>query len=832
MPDAHASPDRPATAGPAARRSWHLPALLGGGLLGTALQLQQPALWPMAWYAGLWTLALAGWLWSLRAGRMGPRWTALAWLVGALLAFGVCGARSVAFSAQALADELEGVDLRLTGVVAAMPQRTDSGDVRFRLALESGEREGQPVALPALIELTWYASNHGRDARPVPALHAGERWRLFARLKAPHGTLNPHGFDVELWMWQQGVQASGYVRTSERLDARLGAPERLAATWQFPVEQLRQRVRDRITGYLTQGVQDPARLRAAGVVAALVTGDQRAIERSDWDLFRVTGVAHLMSISGLHITMFAWLAGLLVGMLWRRSAWLCLRYPAPSAALLGGVGLAGAYALFSGWGVPAERTLLMLASVALLRLSGREWPWPQVWLLACAVVLAFDPWAMLQPGFWLSFVAVGVLFATDMRAVDACRTSARARFSLMLREQAVVTVALAPLTLALFGQVSVVALVANLLAIPWVTVVVTPLAMLGVVLAPAWQLAAWCVQLLSLWLTWLAGWPLAQLTLAQAPLWAGAAAVLGAIVLVLRLPWPLRLLGLPLMLPAFWWQPLRPAPGQFEVLAVDVGQGQAVLVRTAGHSLLYDAGPRYGALSDAGQRVLVPLLQALGERPDRVLLSHSDSDHVGGAAPVLAHLPRAQVLGSIPADHPLQALRAIAPCAAGQQWRRDGVRFVMLHPPAGDETPARGKSSTNARSCVLRIEAQGGASAVLAGDIERAQELALVHAAAPLAADLLLVPHHGSKTSSSAAFLDAVQPALALVQAGYRNRFGHPAAQVVQRYRERGITLVASPRCGAARWSSADGELHCERERARRYWHHRLPDDAPEEEGE
>ena len=811
------------------RRIWPLPALMCGWLLGTAAQLQQQRL-DAAWVYGVaaCTGLLLAWL-AWRRGAAGLRRAVVFWLAGALLAWGSCGARALVYSGDALAPALEGVDLRVTGVVAAMPQQRGNGDLRLRLAVESAQQEGIAVRLPRLLDLTWYAGHFGREERPVPPVRAGERWQLTLRLKAPHGARNPHGFDYELWLWEQGVQASGYVRTSERLDARFGAPQRLASTWQVPVEQARQRVRDAILRSLATEGTDTSRERAAGVVAALVTGDQRAIDRSDWSLFRTTGVAHLMSISGLHITMFAWLAAALLGWLWRRSSALCLAVPAPSAALVGGVLLAGAYALFSGWGVPAERTLLMLATVALLRLSGRRWPWPQVWLLACTVVLAFDPWALLQAGFWLSFVAVGILFATDSRAVSADQQSAKGRFFSILKEQARITVALAPLTLLLFGQISVVGLLANLVAIPWVTVLVTPLAMLGVLWAPLWQAAAWCVQVLSWWLQWLASWPMAQLTLAQAPLWAGVAAVLGGILLVLHLPWRLRALALPLMLPALGWQPLRPLPGQFDVMAMDVGQGQALLVRTSRHSLLYDAGPRYGDAGDAGQQVIVPLLQSLGERLDSLVLSHDDSDHTGGAAAVMQQQAQAQVVGSLAADHPLQQLRAITPCVAGAAWEWDGVRFAVLHPAAGAEQPAGEGSrppSTNARSCVLQITARGGARALLAGDIERPQELALVRSGADLAADLLVVPHHGSKSSSSDAFLDAVQPATALVQSGYRNRFGHPAPVVVQRYRERGITLVSTPACGAATWASWQPAVTCERERSLRYWHHRPPQDG------
>ncbi|MBN9572325.1 DNA internalization-related competence protein ComEC/Rec2 [Alicycliphilus denitrificans] len=806
-----------------AARPWHLPAALLGAVLGVALQLQQAQLWPWPAYAGTLALALLG----ARLAWKAPRPGAFAWLAAALLTWSVCGLRAAAFLAGALAPQLEGRDLRVTGVVAAMPQPRETG-LRLRLEVESALLDGAPVRVPALIDLSWYAGAPGGgaqdEARPPPALQAGERWRLTVRLKAPHGGINPHGFDYELWLWEQGVQATGYVRTGARLDALHGPPERLGATWRHPVEQLRQRVRDAIVRRLAPGA-DAAGQRATGVVAALVTGDQRAIEREDWDLFRATGVAHLMSISGLHITLFAWLAAALVQRAWRRSRRLCLVLPASSAALAGGVLLAGAYALFSGWGVPAQRTVCMLATVALLRLSGRRWPWPQVWLLACAVVLAADPWALLQPGFWLSFVAVAVLFATDMGADGARPQGAAGRFYALLREQWVVTLALTPLTLLLFGQVSLVGLLANLLAIPWTTLVVTPLALLGVLWAPLWQAADWCVQGLSLLLQWLAAWPWAQVGLPMAPLWAGALAVAGGVLLALRLPWGVRALGLPLLLPALWWQPPRPAPGQFELLAADVGQGQAVLVRTARHALLYDAGPRYHQDSDAGERVLVPLLRALGERLDLLVLSHSDTDHTGGAAAVLARQPQARALGSIGAGHPLQSLRPVEPCLAGRRWEWDGVRFEVLHPPQGVDAAAPGPRAPrpNTHSCVLRVSAGAppGASALLAGDVERAQEQALVAGGAPLAADVLLVPHHGSKTSSSEAFVDAVRPRLALVQAGYRNRFGHPAPEVAARYRERGIALVQTPRCGAARWSSAaPQEPLCEREAARRYWHH------------
>ena len=814
---------------PAALGRWRghaLTALLAGGVLGVAAQLQQARLWPAWAYAltGLLALLLAVVAWRPR--RAGARALGLWLLAGALAAGASTGWRAGLRQAERLAPALEGRDLRLTGRIAGLPQRGEAG-WRFRFDVERASLDGAPVRVPPRVQLGWYgwvATVDETDAeRPVAAaLRSGDRWQLTARLKAPHGNLNPHGFDLELWLWEQGVGASGYVRSGPR-----EAPARRLEEGGASLPRWRQAVRDRILDGADAG--DATARRLAGIVAALVTGDQNAIERADWDVFRATGVAHLMSISGLHITMFAWLAAALVGALWRRSArwgWPagrspCLWLPAPTAARLGGLLLATAYALFSGWGVPAQRTVLMLAALTLLHVAGLRWPWWLNALAAAVVVLALDPWALMQPGFWLSFVAVAVLFATDSRAAGAQQTGARARWLALLREQGVVTLALTPLSLILFGQASVVGLLANLLAIPWVTLLVTPLALLGVLWAPLWSLAAWALRPLAALLGWLAAWPWASVSLPALPLVLGLAAVAGGLLLALRWPPAWRLAGLPLVLPLALWQPPRPAPGQFELLAADVGQGSAVIVRTARHSLLYDAGPRYSLESDAGHRVLVPLLRALGERLDSVVLSHRDSDHTGGARAVLAAQPQAELRASIEDGHELQALRPATRCQAGQRWQWDGVAFELLHPDAADH--ARPLKS-NALSCVLRVRAADGAAALLTGDIEQAQEQALVARTPELRADVLLAPHHGSRGSSSAALLAAVRPRWVLVQAGYRNRFGHPAAEALARYAAVGAQPVGSPRCGAMRWHSAQpGALRCERDTAARYWHHQPP---------
>ncbi|MBC7992945.1 MAG: MBL fold metallo-hydrolase, partial [Rhizobacter sp.] len=315
-----------------------------------------------------------------------------------------------------------------------------------------------------------------------------------------------------------------------------------------------------------------------------------------------------------------------------------------------------------------------------------------------------------------------------------------------------------------------------------------------------------------------AGLPGAVWLAPVAPLWAQAAGLCAAALMVLPLPWRVRLLAVPLLMPLL--MPVRglPPEGRFELLAVDVGQGTAVLVRTRSHLMLYDAGPQYSRDTDAGQRVLLPLLRARGEmRIDRLVLSHRDLDHVGGAVAVLAGMPVTELLSSLEPAHPLHARASQSRrCEAGQSWQWDGVHFEVLHPrPTDYERTIK----PNGMSCVVKVSSAQG-SALLTGDIERQQEAELLATQGEaLRSDLLLVPHHGSRTSSTAGFLDAVAPKMAVVQAGYRNRFGHPVPEVLERLRERGVVVWASPACGAWRW--ADGsEWECERETSRRYWRH------------
>ena len=801
--------------------------VLGGpapGLLawtaGTFLQLFQPALWPLFCYTATGLGSVVIWLvcrWLKRHRRFHPQTCVgvqvLCWLC---LAFAVTGWRAAHYQQQSLPPELEALDLSVIGVVSDMPQVRADG-VRFRFKVEQALRHdnGSAVALPETLHLGWHSRSFEGDTKALPVLRAGERWRLLVRLKRPHGFVNPGGFDAELWMWSQGIQASGYVRESN-------APERLGHTWRYPVEQWRQSNREAI--YRTV-----AEHRWAGQIAALLLGDQSSIQAQDWDIFRLTGIAHLMSISGLHITVWAWLASRLVSVVWRYSDLLgrswCLRYPAVQAGLWGGLLFALAYAVFSGWGVPAQRTVCMLAVASMLQSRACRWPVWERWYAAAVAVCVWDPWALLQPGFWLSFVAVGVLFLMpqQIRYANAPTVLAPSWWQRVLkplqqlwREQWWLTLALTPLTWWLFQQVSVVGLGVNLGAIPWVTLVVTPLAFAGVLWSPLWQVGSLALQALMAVLEPLSSLSWAVWRSAAPPVWLVVLGLLGG-VLWIRRPQPLwRFVAMLCWLAMVMWPAPRPPHGVVQILLADVGQGNAVWVRTAKHSLMFDAGPRFGIDNDAGQRVLLPVLQQVNERLDVLVLSHQDSDHTGGALSLKAQYPQATVWSSITQAHWLSQQLVMQPCVAGQGWLWDGVIFEFIHPLASDsDRPFR----PNARSCVLRIQAQGQ-TVLLTADIEALQEQALVQRMGDaLKADVLLVPHHGSKTSSTEGFIDTVRPRWALFQHGYLNRYGHPAPAVVQRYAERGIRMLHSPTCGAMHWrSDQPQQVLCQRDLDKRYW--------------
>jgi competence protein ComEC len=568
--------------------------------------------------------------------------------------------------------------------------------------------------------------------------------------------------------------------------------------------------------------QTPAAERAAAVLIALAVGDQNAIGAADWTLFQRTGVSHLMSISGMHVTMLAALGGVLMHRLLHWSwlcGWLLPWVSRRTAVRVAAVFTAFAYAQLAGWGLPAQRTFWMLAAAALAGVVGRSRSTTDVLAVAAAMVVLLDPWAVMSIGFWLSFCAVAIIVwagqglpLDDQQPAQSTSRFDRIRTALHAGavSQAAATIALAPLSAWFFASVSLIGPLANLFAIPIVTFVVTPAALLGA------ALAALCPPIAH-WLLWPAAritqglfWALEPLADLPAATWGVAEpslpllllAALGGIWLFAPRAVPARWLGLVLLLPSMLVPRERPAPGTLWLTAFDVGQGSALLLETASQTLLYDTGPRMGPQVDAGNRVLLPALRARGiQSLDRLVISHADEDHSGGAQSLLRELPVRDAIASLPNLHPLR--RHSRNCLRGETWQADGIHFEVLHPGETVETAVR--SPTNAVSCVLAVTAPGG-RVLLTGDLESAQERLLIERLRPthdgasgLRSEVLIVPHHGSQTSSSPEFLAAVAPKLAVFQVGWHNRYQHPHPKVLARYQEAGIGILRTDRDGAIR---------------------------------
>ncbi len=781
-----------------------------GFTLGVWLLQRQPELPGAMWLAVCFAFAAIAAIGF--SSRVSPVIKAGATFVGfAALGFAWAAALAQLRLSDRLNPELEGRDMLVSGVVAGLPQAFERG-VRFDFDVESPE-----AGVPRRIVLSSYGGFARDESQGVLPVRAGERWRFAVRLRGPHGSANPHGFDYEAWLLERGIRATGYVRLPSRRagDERAQiVPERLAALVPRPrywLERLREAARERIRSALPERPY-------AGILIALAIGDQNAIDPQEWQLFARTGVSHLMSISGLHVTMVAGLFAMLVSWCWRRSETLSLALPAQKAAALAGFLAAFAYCLISGFAVPAQRTLYMVGVVAVALWLGRATSASRVLAAALLIVLVLDPWAVLSPGFWLSFAAVAVIFFV------AVGRTAKAHWLVQWgRVQWAVTAGLAPLLLVLFQQVSLVSPIANALAIPLVSFVITPLALAGAVLPFDWilELGHAILEVLMAALEWLAALPSAVWH-QHAPLaWTVPLALAGIAWMLLPRGVPARWLGVPLALPLFAVSPPSPGAGELWITVLDVGQGLAVVARTEKHTLLYDAGPAFNAFSDSGSRVILPYLRGEGiDGLDALVVSHDDRDHSGGAGSVLEAMPVGVLWSSLSPGHALLAAPAWrAPCVAGRKWLWDGVSFEFLHP--SPEAPEGRAVRANNQSCVLRIEAPAG-RVLLTGDIERAAERELLlRAPALLPAEALLVPHHGSATSSTPEFVKQVAPRHAVFAVGHRNRFGHPREDVLARYREAGSGLLRTDTGGAIQLRFAPGNLgvEAERVRARRYWH-------------
>ncbi|TAN66127.1 MAG: DNA internalization-related competence protein ComEC/Rec2 [Methylobacter sp.] len=690
-----------------------------------------------------------------------------------------------------LPEQLEGAEVQVTGVIADLPE-LDEKRARFDFIATRAAIATEPaLQLPAKLRLSWYY--------PDQPIKAGQRWTFTVKLKRVHGTMNPGGFDYERWLFTEGVAATGYIRPAPK-PVLLGRD----SAW-HSISVWRQNITDRLSSTLGDSP-------SLALIKALTIGDGNSISQQQWELFRKTGTTHLVVISGSHIGLIAGLAYFLVLKLWAWTGWLSQspqRVAAISAVLV-----AIFYSALAGFSVPTQRSVIML-SIAMLAIILQRNSRPfNTLAIALFAVLIFDPLAVLAPGFWLSFLAVSlIVYSVSGRLgkLGAIWGAIKIHWAM--------SVGLSPLLLLFFQQVSLIAPLANVVAVPIISLLVVPLSLLAVI---AMFISSTLADKLFYWvdamlqglcglLTHLAEIPMASINHAPPSYWALLFAVPGILLLLAPVGIPARRLSLLMFLPLVFTDAKQPEIGDINMTLLDVGQGLSAVVQTTHHLLVYDTGAKFSEQSDMGRSVLLPFLHSHGtSKIDSLIISHGDNDHIGGSASLMHDLPTEKLLTSVP-----QLLSGYGPiaCIAGQSWLWDGVQFTMI-------APQLAFVSENNNSCVLKIQSAHG-TVLLTGDIEAAAESWLVESYGDaLKADVLVAPHHGSKTSSTSVFLQAVQPDYVLIPAGYRNQFGHPHKDVLARYRQVNAKYLSSADSGAITVKVKNNTLLVQgmRETESKYW--------------
>ena len=699
------------------------------------------------------------------------------WLSLAILCFGggfyYAGWRGELRLAQQLPAALQWQDIVVEGVVRGFPRVFPK---KTTFDFEITRLVSPAMSLPLRVRLSDYHYN----MPSLAAIRHGAKLRLKIRIRPPHENANPGGFDYAGFLFARGVRANGYVRSRDEVVILDGGG----------------------------GWRDSLRRRAATIVphgellAALLVGDRSGIEPMQWEILRRTGTAHLLSISGTHITLAAAFAAFAVLFLWRRSRRLMRYMPAQKAALIVAIPAALGYAFLSGFGVPAQRSVLMFMIAAVALLGGGRVSAIQTIFMAAALVVLADPWAILSAGFWLSFMLAGAVLAV----VDA----ENRRFFYLIKLQLLISIFAIPLTLWFFNEASLVSPLANMVAVPLVGVIILPLIFMDIFLPGdwLWYLAGEVLGGLWYFLGWLSSLSFASWQAATV-WWLLVPACLGGAWMLMPRGVPLRWLGALPVLAMLLWQPSPPDDGDFYLTVLDVGQGDAVVVETRSHMMIYDAGPPYAA------RIIDRFLRRRGRRRvDLLMISHDDNDHRGGAAQLL----QVRSVAAVSAPFVMSPPRAkYSACVAGDEWEWDGVHFLVLHPPL-----SVAGLSDNASSCVIKISARGG-SVILTGDIpsEIEQEMAARLSAETLHADLLLAAHHGSRYSSSEEFLRAVSPRAVIFSAGRGNVFGHPHPLSLLRAMDVGALVYRTDIDGAigAEFRSDGMKIIRWRDYGRRYWH-------------
>ncbi len=648
--------------------------------------------------------------------------------------------------ADRLSVDLEGRKILIEGQVIGLPNKDDPR-VRFDfLVLKSA------FQLPKKIRLSWYF--------PKQEIKSGQRWQFTVKLKKPHGRFNPGGFDYERWLFVEGIGATGYVKSSPR-------PKLLAtiSKWQRYLA-LRQAISDQISLLL-------ANSENVGLIKALTIGDKHEISESQWEVFRKTGTVHLLAISGLHIGL---ISGLVFLLMLKIATKLSVDSPQRIAAISALV-VAIFYAALAGFSVPTQRALIMLLVFMSAMIMQRNTAIKNTLALAMLGVLIFDPLAVLSAGFWLSFLAVSII-AYSLSG----RLGKTGYWIGVTKTHFVTAIALSPLLILYFQQISIIAPLANFIVVPIVSLVVVPLCFIAVLtMFASTQLAELFLQLVDLILTGLwkllsvmAGLPFASITTDSYPLYAILFALFGVFILLAPKGIPARWLGGVLLFPLLFTKQDTLKDAELEMTLLDVGQGLSAVIQTAHHALVFDTGAKYSTQFNMGNSVVIPFLKYKRiQKVDTLLISHGDNDHIGGAQAIIEQINVQRIISSVPKL--LEPSKAEF-CRAGQQWLWDKVMFKIISPIAN------GFNSENNSSCVLQVSTQKK-SILLTADIEKEAESWLIKQyEVALKSDVLIAPHHGSNTSSTMPFLKAVDPQVILIPAGYRNRFSFPHKKVIGRY--------------------------------------------------
>jgi len=693
---------------------------------------------------------------------------------------------------------IEGVTMIVTGQVISLPEILDSG-VRFEFQIdELKSQNGDIIKSPGKVRLGWY--------REDVTIQPGEYWRLHVRLKRPYGFSNPGGFDYEGWLFQHRIRATGYIRNNEK-------NELLQKASMLSINHSRYLLRNLINQIDVSEFEK-------SFLLALSLGDRSKLATIHWQTLTQTGTSHLLAISGLHIGLVAGLFFVLGRWLWALSALLPLYLASQRFAAISGLLGALLYAAMAGFSIPTQRALIMLSIWLLSRFFHRRFATSDVIAISLLAVLIIDPFATMDVGFWLSFLAISIIAYGMTCRVHTNSSRWRKGWWKWGRVQILVAIGLLPMLVLWFQQYPLVGIIANIVAVPYISLIVVPLVLMGVVLLQFYfpvgefilQLAGQALGLL---------WPfLDYLSTLEFNLWqsvspsplAFASAMIGVLILLMPKGMPARWIGIFWLFPLIFPRLESPAYGAFWLTQLDVGQGLAAVIQTQNHSLIYDTGDRFSERFNAGEAVIVPFLKHQHiQYPELLIVSHGDRDHIGGSKAILTRYPGLHVLTSA-VDRIEHA--SLDNCIIGQRWRWDGVDFEILNPASF------GKPQGNNNSCVLKVS-NGQHSVLLTGDIEQAAEFRLIKTIPnKLTATVLIAPHHGSKTSSSFAFIDAVSPEIVVFSAGYRNRFGFPKQDIISRYESRQVKILNTARDGALLFRFETPEMIISRHRQQkwRFW--------------